>query len=211
MKFKKVREIVQFMRKINEIFHSIQGEGCHTGVPSVFLRFSGCNLSCGFCDTEHKEGRLMNDEEIIEEIKKHSAAQIVLTGGEPGLFIDQEFINKLHRETGLKIAIETNGTQDIPEGIDWVTVSPKIGMSDIGDPTIRVKKADELKIIDMGQPLDPYFKLPCVTPSTIMLLQPCYVEDEEERKKNIHQTIRRVLENPKWRLSLQTHRFIGVK
>lgn len=199
------------MRKINEIFQSVQGEGCHTGVPSIFIRFSGCNLACDFCDTSHEEGEFMTDDQIIEEAKKYPAQQIVLTGGEPSLFIDEEFISRIKESTGLPIAIETNGTRLIPSGIDWVTVSPKIGMSESGNTEIKALKADELKVVDVGQPLEPYFSLPCVTPETAMLLQPCHVEDEQQTEKNTRRTIQRVLSDPRWRLSLQTHRFIGVR
>lgn len=199
------------MRKINEIFESIQGEGCRAGIPSVFIRFSGCNLKCGFCDTRHGDGEEMTDEQIIVEVKKSRAPQIVLTGGEPSLFIDEDFIRKLHGETGKFICIETNGTRELPEGIDWITVSPKIGMSMSGNAEIKVRHADELKVVDIGQDLSPYFLLPCVDSSTEFLLQPCYVEDEEEREKNTRRTVRRVLEDPRWRLSLQTHRYLGVR
>lgn len=199
------------MRKINEIFYSIQGEGCRTGVPSVFIRFSGCNLQCGFCDTLHETGVMLTDDEIIEEVKKYPKSQIVLTGGEPALFIDKDFIEKLKKETGVPITIETNGTIELPEGIDWVTVSPKIGMQDRGDASIKVKHADELKVVDVGQELEPYFQFDCVGPNTVMLLQPCYVENEEERKNNTRRTIGRVLEDPRWKLSLQTHRFLNIK
>lgn len=71
------------MRKINEIFYSLQGEGYHTGTPAVFIRFSGCNLKCPFCDTQHEEGRWMSDKEILEEVGKYPAATVILTGGEP--------------------------------------------------------------------------------------------------------------------------------
>lgn len=199
------------MKKINEIFYSIQGEGCHTGVPSVFIRFSGCNLKCSFCDTSHEEGRMMTDDEILEEIKKYPAQQIVLTGGEPSLFIDEDFIILLRKATGKRIAIETNGTHILPSGIDWVTVSPKVGMSPTGDASVKTVRADELKVVDVGQDLEPYFLLPCVSENTVMLLQPCHVEDEEENKKNTRRTIQRVMEDPRWRLSLQTHRLVGVR
>lgn len=199
------------MRKINEIFQSIQGEGYNSGVPSIFLRFSGCNLSCGFCDTAHQEGRLLSDEEIISELNRYPAKWVVLTGGEPSLFIDEEFIKKIKRETGKKIAIETNGTRLLPTGIDWVTVSPKTGMSESGDASIRVAHADELKVVYLGQDLEPYFTLKCVDSDTRMLLQPCDMEDEEKREKNTRLTIKRVLEDPRWRLSLQTHKLIGVR
>ena len=205
-----MRGIQLLMRKINEIFRSIQGEGCHTGVPSVFVRFSGCNLKCGFCDTAHQDGIMMTDDEIIQEVMKYPASQIVLTGGEPSLFIDSGLIKKLKEATGLRIAIETNGTREVPEEIDWITVSPKIGMSEIGDSKIRIQRADELKVVDIGQNLEPYFNLKCVGEDTAMLLQPCFVEDLNEREKNTRLTIRRVLSDPRWRLSLQTHRLVGI-
>ena len=141
---------------------------------------------------------------------KYPASQIVLTGGEPSLFIDSGLIKKLKEATGLRIAIETNGTREVPEEIDWITVSPKIGMSEIGDSEIRIQRADELKVVDIGQNLEPYFNLKCVREDTAMLLQPCFVEDLNEREKNTRLTIRRVLSDPRWRLSLQTHRLVGI-
>ena len=199
------------MRKINEIFESLQGEGCHAGVPSVFIRFSGCNLSCGFCDTHHLSGTNMSDEEIFRKVNGYSASRVILTGGEPALFIDDKFINDLKEATSKEIAIETNGSIELPEGIDWVTVSPKIGLSSKGDATIRVKHADELKVVDIGQDLSDYFNLKCVDTTTVMLLQPCYVSDKEKWEKNMKMTAMRVLKDPRWRLSLQTHRFIGIQ
>ena len=117
------------MKKINEIFYSLQGEGHNTGTPAVFIRFSGCNLQCSFCDTDHTYGTQMSDEQIIAEVKRYPQAQlIVLTGGEPSLFIDSDFITVLKHVTGATIAIETNGTNPLPPEIDWVTLSPKTGM-----------------------------------------------------------------------------------
>ena len=112
------------MRKINEIFYSLQGEGFHTGTPAVFVRFSGCNLKCGFCDTQHEEGRMMSDDEIVSEVCKYPCRMVILTGGEPGLWIDGKLTAALHA-VGKYIAIETNGTCVLPEDIDWVTCSPK--------------------------------------------------------------------------------------
>ena len=80
------------MRRINEIFYSLQGEGYHTGIPAVFVRFSGCNLRCPFCDTQHEEGTLMSDEDIVMEVAKYSTQIVILTGGEPGLWIDEKLV-----------------------------------------------------------------------------------------------------------------------
>ena len=84
------------MRKINEIFYSLQGEGHHTGYPSVFIRFSGCNLECPFCDTDHEEGVYMSDDDIIHAVNLYTASWIVLTGGEPALHIDSDFVRMLN-------------------------------------------------------------------------------------------------------------------
>lgn len=198
------------MRKINEIFYSLQGEGHHTGYPSVFIRFSGCNLSCPFCDTDHEEGVYMDDENIVRAINLYSAEWIVLTGGEPALWIDRDFIHLLKRATGKKIAIETNGSKELPEGIDWVTVSPKFGINGSTGGQLVIDRADEIKVIDVGQDLEPYFELGCRGENTLMYLQPCHVEDPEENEKNRLRTVRRVLEDPRWTLSVQLHRFLGI-
>lgn len=199
------------MRKINEIFYSLQGEGHHTGYPSVFIRFSGCNLQCPFCDTRHNDGVAMTDTDIVHAVNLYRADWVVLTGGEPSLWIDADFIRLLHQATGKKIAIETNGTHPIPDGIDWVTVSPKTGMADmIGDPVIKVDRADEIKVVDTGQDLEEYFFLPCRGEKTLMYLQPCYVSDPRKRESNTLRTVRRVLQDPRWTLSLQIHRYLGI-
>lgn len=210
------------MRKINEIFYSLQGEGHHEGYPSVFIRFSGCNLSCPFCDTKHDKGIFMDDDAIIHAVKLYKADWIVLTGGEPALSIDADFIHLLRRATGKKIAIETNGTVPLPDGIDWITCSPKTGIYRPGglkpgeEPSnpdfanVVIPYANEIKVVDVGQDLDPYFSLKCKGEDTIMYLQPCYVPDEEEFAKNRLRTVRRVLADPRWTLSVQLHRFLGI-
>ena len=199
-------------RKINEIFYSLQGEGFHSGVPSVFVRFSGCNLKCPFCDTSHEAGTMMTDEEIIAEINEYPAQWIVLTGGEPALHISRGFVMKLKKATGKKVSIETNGTVKLPAGIDWITVSPKKGIC--GDDLLGkviIEKADEIKVVDLDQDLEPYFSLPCRRPSTRMYLQPCYVPDAAQREINMHRTVRRVLSDPRWTLSTQIHRFLNIR
>lgn len=205
------------MKKINEIFYSLQGEGHHSGYPSVFIRFSGCNLKCPFCDTRHEEGILMDDDAIIRAVKLYSADWIVLTGGEPALWIDAEFVRLLKKATGKKIAIETNGTRALPPGIDWVTVSPKegIGIPEGSSPSnwqteIAVEHADEIKVVDLGQDLEPYFSLRCRGEKTLMYLQPCYVADPEKFRRNRLRTVSRVLSDPRWTLSVQLHRFLGI-
>lgn len=200
------------MRKINEIFYSLQGEGYHSGVPSVFVRFSGCNLRCPFCDTRHEEGVMMTDEEIFAEVNKYPAQWVILTGGEPSLFIDETFVEGLKRATGKSVAIETNGTRPLPPGIDWVTLSPKTGICGAeGLGEVVIEWADEIKVVDLDQALEPYFNLLCHGPHTRMYLQPCYVSDERQRKINMHHAVCRVLADPRWSLSAQLHRFLNIQ
>lgn len=197
------------MRKINEIFYSLQGEGHHTGYPSVFIRFSGCNLNCPFCDTQHESGMMMDDETIIQAVKLYKADWIVLTGGEPAMHIDEEFIHLLRRATGKKVAIETNGTFPLPKGIDWITVSPKNGICGEETP-IKVERADEIKVVDVGQNLEQYFSLSCRGENTLMYLQPCFTADTKQFERNRLKTVRHVLSDPRWTLSVQIHRYLGI-
>lgn len=198
------------MPKVNEIFCSLQGEGAHAGEPSIFVRFSGCNLKCGFCDTLHETGEMMDVEEIIRHISQYQANRIVLTGGEPALHIDYNFVRHIKEATGKQVAIETNGTMPLPDNIDWITVSPKVGIA-VPELPVVVKKADEIKVVDMGQPLDEYFSLPCRGENTLMYLQPCYVDDQEQFAHNRRETAFRVMKNPGWRISVQLHRYLDVR
>lgn len=196
------------MRKINEIFYSLQGEGANTGIPAVFVRFSGCNLRCSFCDTQHQEGVMMTDEEIIDEVNRYPQVPlIVLTGGEPSLFIDEDFVSILKKRTGKRISIETNGTNILPKGIDWVTFSPKTGFEGGELADIKIESCDELKVVYTGQPLEPYFQIH----ATQYFLQPCYCDNQEERRRNMQATVEAVMSDPRWRLSLQTHRMLDIR
>ena len=180
------------MRKINEIFYSLQGEGFHTGTPAVFIRFSGCNLKCSFCDTRHEDGTLMSDEEILQAVSAYPSNVVILTGGEPSLWIDQAFIDLLH-QAGKYICIETNGTNPLPEGIDWVTCSPK------GAP-LRLTHIDEIKVVYTGQDLTAYAN----QEASWHFLQPCSCQNTKE-------VVEYILHHPQWRLSLQTHKLIHIR
>lgn len=198
------------MKRVNEIFYSLQGEGHHTGYPSVFVRFSGCNLHCPFCDTRHEQGILMSDDDIIRAVKLYSARWIVLTGGEPTLSVDDDFVRMLKRATGKMVAIETNGTRPVPESCDWVTVSPKDGLEGVEPNEIQARRADEIKVVNLGQPLDRYFDMACRHDKTLMYLQPCYVPDQRQFEANRLDTVRRVLADPRWTLSVQLHRYLNI-
>ena len=159
---------------------------------AVFVRFSGCNLKCDFCDTLHESGIEMTDEAIIEEVCKYPCRMVILTGGEPGLWIDDALVDALHK-AGKYVAIETNGTQVLPEAIDWVTCSPKEGT------TLRIKHADEVKVVYLGQDVSPYLLIEAKE----HFLQPCSCQNTEE-------VIAYIKEHSQWRLSLQTHKLINI-
>ena len=196
------------MWKVNEIFYSLQGEGYHTGTASVFIRLSGCNLHCAFCDTRHEEGTMMSLPEIVEQVMQYPKAPlIVLTGGEPSLWIDEDFVSGLKQMTGKRIAIETNGTHSLPSNLDWVTLSPKTGLGESGDLPVVLTRCDELKVVYLGQDLSQYDGIE----TGHRYLQPCWTNDPEKRRHNLLMTVQAVMDNPQWRLSLQTHRILGIK
>lgn len=187
--------------KINEIFCSIQGEGFHTGVPTVFIRTSGCNLRCHFCDTEYQSGKEMRISEIIAEAQGYAPRHAVITGGEPSLQADlPKLVEQLH-QAGFYVQIETNGTRPLPPTIEWVTCSPKV----IGQTVVRCPH--ELKVVYEGQDMQVYNDFQ----AQVYSLQPCDTGDARRNAELLRKTVDYVLQHPKWRLSLQTHKLIGVK
>lgn len=150
---------------------------------------------------------MMSAPNIVEEVMRYPGAPlIVLTGGEPALHIDDALIKAL-KLTGKTIAIETNGTLPLPDGIDWVTLSPKTSFpGGTTQPCVKTT-CDELKVVYTGQDLSQYDRFK----TKHRFLQPCYVDDSEQRLTGLQATVKAVLENPTWRLSLQTHRTIGIK
>ena len=195
------------MYRINEIFHSLQGEGFHAGTPAVFVRFSGCNLRCAFCDTKHQEGQMMSLQEIVDEVNKYPLAPlVVLTGGEPSLFIDEAFVAAMKQQTGKTITIETNGTRPLPNNLNWVTLSPKTVFEGGDLEPCVLKTCDELKVVYLGQNLTQYE----IIKAEHRFLQPCFVEDEDQRNANMKACVEAVKAHPNWRLSLQIHRVLNI-
>ena len=196
------------MYKINEIFHSLQGEGYHSGTPAVFVRFSGCNLRCAFCDTQHQNGTMMSLQTIVDEVNKYpSAPLLVLTGGEPSLFIDEAFVAELKQKTGKTIAIETNGTRPLSENLDWVTLSPKTAFDGGNLEPCVLKRCDELKVVYLCQDLAQYDDIE----AQHRFLQPCFSDDEMQRQANMKSCVEAVMNHPNWRLSLQIHRILSIR
>ena len=189
--------------RINEIFYSLQGEGFHAGTPAVFIRFSGCNLKCSFCDTSHEEFTDMCEEDIMRKVAEYPAAHVVITGGEPTLQLTRRLIDMLHA-AGKYVQIETNGTCPLPDGcrIDWVTCSPK-------NQQVRLGHIDELKVVfeSAGQDMSQYDRYA----ATVYSLQPCDVGDSAVNARILHDCVAYCLAHPKWRLSLQTHKMINVR
>lgn len=206
---------------VKEIFFTLQGEGANTGRAAVFCRFAGCNLwsgqeeerataVCKFCDTDFvgvdgvNGGKYRSAEELSAQIERLWLAKdegmrfVVCTGGEPLLQMDSTLIGALHLR-GFEIAVETNGTVAAPAGLDWICVSPKAGS------TVAQRNGDELKLV---------FPQSGAEPSTFedwnfdhFLLQPM---DGPQLRENTELAIQYCMEHPKWRLSLQTHKFTGI-
>jgi 7-carboxy-7-deazaguanine synthase len=206
---------------VKEIFYTLQGEGANTGRAAVFCRFAGCNLwsghepdrataACRFCDTDFVGvdgpggGRFASPEALAKAIaaawpsSEAASRFVVCTGGEPLLQLDAPLIESLHAE-GFTIAIETNGTQPGLAGIDWVCVSPKAGAE------LVLRQGDELKVIYQQAGIDPESLQGL--PFTHFFLQPM---DGPDRLRNTQLAVQYCLEHPRWRLSLQTHKLLGI-
>jgi 7-carboxy-7-deazaguanine synthase (Cx14CxxC type) len=208
---------------VKEIFYTLQGEGAQTGRAAVFCRFAGCNLwsgreedraaaVCQFCDTDFvgaegpDGGRFADAEQLAARIEASWQADssggkkfVVCTGGEPLLQLDRALIDALHVRS-FEVAVETNGTVAAPDGIDWLCVSPKAGAE------LVQRTGDELKLVypQAGAPPESYAGLAF----RHFFLQPM---DGPLRQENTEQALRYCLEHPAWRLSLQTHKFLGIR
>ena len=207
---------------VKEIFYTLQGEGINAGRAAVFCRFAGCNLwsgreadretaACRFCDTDFvgTDGTLGGKFESTAALADSIATcwpggtrgrkLVVLTGGEPLLQVDQALVGALHAR-GFEIAVETNGTVEPPPGLDWVCVSPKAGAP------LKLKRGHELKVVvpQAGQDLDALAELAF----DHLLLQPM---DGPSLHDNTQLAIAACLADPRWRLSMQTHKTIGLR
>lgn len=198
---------------VNEIFHSLQGEGYHSGTPAVFVRLSGCNLRCPFCDTQHEHGTEMSEEAIVAAAHNLLPPTsdlrpplVVLTGGEPALQLTPSLVELLHHE-GCKVAVETNGTLLLPPNVDWVTLSPKnLWLGEEAAPVLT--RADELKVLfDGGHDPAAYDHID----ATHRFLQPMDTGDAARNAALMRQAADYCLRHPQWRLSLQIHKILDIK
>lgn len=206
---------------VKEIFYTLQGEGANAGIPAVFCRFAGCNLwsglekdrttaICQFCDTQfvgtdgEGGGKFGSAEALAEQILRRwpitdtNHRFVVLTGGEPALQVDGALVEALHA-LQFRIAIETNGTLTLPQGIDWICVSPKAGTK------LVTLAGNELKLVYPQQGAQPTFFEDL--DFAHYFLQPM---DGPLRETNTTLAVRYCRSNPKWRLSIQSHKVIGI-
>lgn len=205
---------------VKEMFYTLQGEGAQAGRPAVFCRFTGCNLwsgreqdrasaVCDFCDTDfigtdgQNGGKFRGANALADAIAAHWPSEagqpyVVCTGGEPLLQLDTPLITALHQR-GFEVAVETNGTLPLPTGLDWICVSPK------ANADIVVTRGDELKLV--------YPQLLAMPERFIQLafthfyLQPL---DDTHQQQHTQAAVRYCLEHPQWKLSLQTHKLLGI-
>ena len=209
------------MYAIKEIFHTLQGEGFHAGRPAVFCRFSGCNLwsgreedrataACNFCDTDFvgvdggnggKYPHAMVLAEKIESLWPSDQSEnrfVVFTGGEPLLQLDTPLLDAMHAR-GFECAVETNGTLAAPDGLDWITVSPK------GTQVVALQRADELKLVypQTNAPPEHFAEFDAAH----FYLQPM---DGPRALQNTRDAVDYCKAHPHWRLSLQTHKYLGI-
>lgn len=198
------------------------------GIPAVFVRFSGCNLRCPWCDTEFTNFTSMTAEDIVAAIHdlydtpNKRRKMVVLTGGEPGLQVDKPLVDALHN-AGFYICIETNGTRPLPAGIDWITCSPKessLQHSAICKQPLALRKVNEVKVVFTGT-YDPeiwrdqleaeHWLLQPLRFTGEWLIEHTVDEWEDDRNDNLDDTVRYILSHPFWRLSIQVHKIVGLR
>ena len=208
------------MYTVKEMFFTLPGEGAHAGRPAVFCRFTGCNLwsgreqdrakaVCQFCDTDfigtdgQNGGKFKTADELADRIQQFWPSPegipfVVFTGGEPALQLDAELIESVHQR-GFEIAIETNGTKPLPAGIDWICVSPK------ADSEIIITQGHELKLVYPQLSAMPERFADCEFDH--FYLQPM---DSGPKINHTKAVIEYCMRHPKWKMSLQTHKIVGI-
>lgn len=191
---------------IKEIFYSLQGEGGRQGEASIFIRLTGCNLNCDFCDTDFKGGDNLSLGEIISKIKTYPARWIIWTGGEPTLQLTDSILRHFHQE-GYQQAIESNGTRALSALLDYKVISPKKDFEQIAAINPEV---DEIRLPVMAGNSIPDINI--LPRAGYYFLSPVFIEgDKSKTKENIDYCVEYIKENPRWRLSLQIHKLIGIE
>ncbi|MDR2627048.1 MAG: 7-carboxy-7-deazaguanine synthase QueE [Dysgonamonadaceae bacterium] len=190
---------------VNEIFYSLQGEGRRMGEASIFVRLTGCNLRCDFCDTSFETGTEMRPEEILEKIAAYACRWIVWTGGEPALQLSDKVLS-FFKQNGYRQAIESNGTHRISPLLDYVACSPKGNYEEVKkiNPVV-----DEIRLpVKAGDVLPFMWQLPR---AGTYYISPIFTDDPRETASNIASCVDYVKRHPAWKLSLQVHKLIGIE
>jgi organic radical activating enzyme len=190
---------------VKEIFYSLQGEGGRQGEASIFIRLSGCNLKCDFCDTDFAAGTDMVEEQILSHIQAFPCRWIVWTGGEPTLQLTKEILS-FFREKDYLQAIESNGYNRLPRPLDYTVVSPKgnTGYAKRINPSV-----DEIRLpVKTGDIIPSIESLP---EARHYFLSPVFTEDTAVTQANIDYCVEQVKLRPQWRLSVQIHKFIHIE
>ena len=194
------------LMKINEIFNSLQGEGYHSGTAAVFVRLSGCNLCCPFCDTQHESRVEMDEAAIVEAVRRYPARLVVVTGGEPSLQLTASLVDALHKVQKY-VAVETNGTCALPHNVDWVTLSPKDAWLG-AEAAVVLTEVDELKVVYDGEHEPRGYE---DVKAGHRFLQPMDTGDEVRNARIVAATVEYIRQHPQWRLSLQIHKILNIR
>lgn len=197
---------------IVEIFESLQGEGFNTGMPSIFVRFGKCNLTCPWCDTNYNQFEQWTLNEILAKVRSYSAKNIIITGGEPTIQPNLSLLLNQLKKEGYFLAIETNGLKEIPPQIDYIATSPK-RMYQEKYQRRCIEFANEVRGVVDGEVQTFCEQLENKIKAEHYYLSPC----EKEGKMNLLETITQIgllnqrPNKPKWQLSIQTHKIVGIE
>ncbi len=200
--------LIEYDFKINEVFYSLQGEGARTGTANIFVRLTGCDLACGFCDTEFESGKDTSVEMLLDILKEYPCKNIIWTGGEPALQLTTDIV-AYFKEQGYYQCIETNGNHKVPPNLDYITVSPKVAEHVLkknfypakGQPLVDelryARHKGQLSVPKPGIKAKHYFISPIFDGSEVDI-------------ENLNHCVKLIKENPEWKLSLQTHKLLKI-
>lgn len=202
----------EIILNVVEIFQSIQGEGANVGRSAIFIRLSGCNKACWYCDTDWSKGDSMSVSQILDEVKKYSKSDeypnnlIIWTGGEPTLQLTNEVLDYFSEYYN---CIETNGTNPVPSKIQYISCSPKVSPEIL---KVNFERVNELRYpISVGDLLPDISELP---EADNYFVSPVFLGEEKKRFQQVDENVKYAIDfvsmNPKWRLSLQLHKLLNI-
>lgn len=207
-----IREIFEPEYNIVEIFASLQGEGFNTGMPSIFVRFGKCNLACPWCDTNYNQYTTWSLSQILQKVRSFSAKNIIITGGEPTIVPKIEYLLDILKAEGYFLAIETNGLKTIPSQIDYIATSPK-RLYQHKYQQKCIPFANEVRIVADEDVFSFCEQIEQQIHADRYYLSPCEIDGEMNLLETITQIglLNQRVNKPKWQLSIQTHKLIGIE